>query len=295
MAARKPDASAAPSTKALGKRKQQEEDREAVNGLGELSLSEGEDFPEIDLGSDGSATEPENDAESDDDDEEEDEEALMQAERLEEEQLERELREEEEADNTDASSDLDSSASLTDLIQKYSGKPNEEDPDTPGTSVDGKSTNSSLLGFGFDTRPYQRKRRTTKSDITGEDKFEWDENEPGYDSADSGGDDVGLLAGTLPLLWALLRFARRPVLHWKSGPFLKPENRIGNVPSYFYEDMPHIGYNMDGKKVMKPATADELDKFLSSVDGSAWCVRVVVSLSLEVVRLTTPLQDLRAR
>lgn len=179
--------STAPSTKALGKRKQQEAEAEPEDTLGNLSLSEGEDFPEIDLGSEGSAEEEsEEDSDVDDDedeDEDEDEEALMLAERLEEEQLERELREEEE-DEAD-SSEIDSQASLTDLIERYSGKPSAE-VDTPGTSVDGKD--SALLGF--DTRQYQHKRRTVKSDITGEDKFEWDPIEPIYDSADSGGEDV---------------------------------------------------------------------------------------------------------
>ena len=30
--------------------------------------------------------------------------------------------------------------------------------------------------------------------------------------------------------------------------------------------MPHIGYDIDGKKILKPATADELEKFLSTMD-----------------------------
>lgn len=30
--------------------------------------------------------------------------------------------------------------------------------------------------------------------------------------------------------------------------------------------MPHIGYDIDGKKVMRPATGDELDRFLTGVE-----------------------------
>lgn len=42
---------------------------------------------------------------------------------------------------------------------------------------------------------------------------------------------------------------------------------------HWYDDLPHIGYDMDGKKVLKPARGDELDKFLSTVDDpSSWCV-----------------------
>ncbi|KAJ1965637.1 Ribosome biogenesis protein erb1 [Dipsacomyces acuminosporus] len=47
----------------------------------------------------------------------------------------------------------------------------------------------------------------------------------------------------------------------------EPANTIGNVPIEWYEDYPHIGYDIDGKRIMKPATADELDKFLANMDN----------------------------
>ncbi|KAK3742734.1 hypothetical protein QZH41_018951, partial [Actinostola sp. cb2023] len=43
-------------------------------------------------------------------------------------------------------------------------------------------------------------------------------------------------------------------------------NTVGNIPIEWYNDYPHIGYNLDGKKILKPATADELDQFLSKMD-----------------------------
>ncbi|KAJ2554321.1 Ribosome biogenesis protein erb1 [Coemansia sp. RSA 1933] len=46
----------------------------------------------------------------------------------------------------------------------------------------------------------------------------------------------------------------------------EPINTIGNVPIEWYEDYPHIGYDVDGKRVMRPATGDELDKFLANMD-----------------------------
>ncbi|KAJ1897709.1 Ribosome biogenesis protein erb1, partial [Coemansia sp. IMI 209127] len=46
----------------------------------------------------------------------------------------------------------------------------------------------------------------------------------------------------------------------------EPINTIGNVPIEWYEDYPHIGYDVDGKRVMRPATSDELDKFLAHMD-----------------------------
>lgn len=47
---------------------------------------------------------------------------------------------------------------------------------------------------------------------------------------------------------------------------MQDPNRIGNVPLHWYDDLPHIGYNIDGKKVLRPARGDELDKFLATVD-----------------------------
>ncbi|KAG0230069.1 Ribosome biogenesis protein erb1 [Actinomortierella wolfii] len=44
------------------------------------------------------------------------------------------------------------------------------------------------------------------------------------------------------------------------------ENTVGNIPMEWYDDFPHIGYDINGKKVMRPATSDELDKFLSTMD-----------------------------
>jgi ribosome biogenesis protein ERB1 len=43
-------------------------------------------------------------------------------------------------------------------------------------------------------------------------------------------------------------------------------NTVGKIPMEWYKDMPHIGYDLDGKRIMKSAVLDELDKFLANVD-----------------------------
>ncbi|KAG0170402.1 Ribosome biogenesis protein erb1 [Apophysomyces sp. BC1034] len=49
------------------------------------------------------------------------------------------------------------------------------------------------------------------------------------------------------------------------------ENTVGNIPMEWYDDLPHIGYDVDGKKILRPATADELDKFLATMeDPDSW-------------------------
>ena len=35
-------------------------------------------------------------------------------------------------------------------------------------------------------------------------------------------------------------------------------NTVGNIPLHWYDDYPHIGYDQDGKKVLKPAKGDEV-------------------------------------
>ncbi|GJJ07346.1 Ribosome bioproteinsis protein erb1 [Clathrus columnatus] len=48
-------------------------------------------------------------------------------------------------------------------------------------------------------------------------------------------------------------------------------NRVGNIPMHWYDDLPHVGYDINGKRILRPARGDELDKFLETVDQpSAW-------------------------
>ncbi|KAI9691842.1 MAG: Ribosome biogenesis protein erb1 [Bathelium mastoideum] len=43
-------------------------------------------------------------------------------------------------------------------------------------------------------------------------------------------------------------------------------NTIGNIPSHFYDAYPHIGYDINGKKIMRPAKGEALDALLDSID-----------------------------
>ncbi|KAI9796477.1 MAG: Ribosome biogenesis protein erb1 [Piccolia ochrophora] len=44
------------------------------------------------------------------------------------------------------------------------------------------------------------------------------------------------------------------------------QNTIGNIPLSFYETYPHIGYDINGKKVMRPAKGEALDALLDSIE-----------------------------
>jgi len=43
-------------------------------------------------------------------------------------------------------------------------------------------------------------------------------------------------------------------------------NTIGDIPLSFYDSFPHIGYNINGKKIVRPATGKALDALLDSID-----------------------------
>ena len=71
-------------------------------------------------------------------------------------------------------------------------------------------------------------------DANGNPKFIFDEIDPVYDSDDS-----------------------------EAPPIT---NTIGNIPLSFYDSYPHIGYNIDGKKVARPAQGEALDALLDSIE-----------------------------
>ncbi|KAK4993842.1 Ribosome biogenesis protein erb1 [Elasticomyces elasticus] len=43
-------------------------------------------------------------------------------------------------------------------------------------------------------------------------------------------------------------------------------NTIGDIPLSFYEAYPHIGYDINGKRIMRPARGEALDALLDSID-----------------------------
>ncbi|GMF73782.1 unnamed protein product [[Candida] boidinii] len=43
-------------------------------------------------------------------------------------------------------------------------------------------------------------------------------------------------------------------------------NTIGNVPISAYEEYPHIGYDINGKRIMRPAKGSALEKLLESIE-----------------------------
>lgn len=45
-----------------------------------------------------------------------------------------------------------------------------------------------------------------------------------------------------------------------------PANTIGDIPLSFYDSYPHIGYDINGKRIMRPAAGEALDALLDSIE-----------------------------
>lgn len=43
-------------------------------------------------------------------------------------------------------------------------------------------------------------------------------------------------------------------------------NTVGNIPMKWYNDSDHLGYDWDGKKILKPEKGDQLDSFLKRME-----------------------------
>lgn len=103
-----------------------------------------------------------------------------------------------------------------------------EEATAPEKHIDGR--NEELRSELSDSKPNYK---TTK-DANGNPRYIYDEIDPVYDSDDS---DAPAHANT-----------------------------IGNIPLTFYDSYPHIGYDINGKKIMRPAKGEALDAFLETVE-----------------------------
>ncbi|WAO90500.1 Ribosome biogenesis protein ERB1 [Fusarium falciforme] len=129
-----------------------------------------------------------------------------------------------------------------DEFDDLDGLSSDEDVEDPDEDVDEEAHSddaSSELGDsaralpGLDDEDDQPNYRVVK-DANGGERYEYAEVDPVYDSDDS--DAQG------------------------------PANTIGNIPLSFYDSYPHIGYDINGKKIMRPATGEALDALLDSIE-----------------------------
>jgi ribosome biogenesis protein ERB1 len=97
-----------------------------------------------------------------------------------------------------------------------------------------QTANRRVLGLPHHVDEDDTPNYTITKDANGNERYEYAEIEPGYDSDDS------------------------------DAP--ENENTIGNIPLSFYDSYPHIGYNINGKRIMRPAKGEALDALLDSIE-----------------------------
>lgn len=72
-------------------------------------------------------------------------------------------------------------------------------------------------------------------------------------------------------------------------------NTIGNIPYEWYKDYVHIGYDVGGRKIVKPPKVDEIDEFLKKMDDPTYWRTVKSNLTGQNVILTDKDLDLIKR
>lgn len=111
---------------------------------------------------------------------------------------------------------------------------------------------------------------------------EEDGDDEEYSTADSGDDTASM---TDKLSGIQLKTIADPNIYTKFSDgrprVIKPEinpkydsddsdaeavNTIGNIPLSAYDEMPHVGYNINGKRIMRPAKGSALDQLLDSIE-----------------------------
>lgn len=148
----------------------------------------------------------------------------------------------------DLSSDEDESDSEVELIDDFSDEEDGEEEDeldsdeipSDGEDVPKEKSNTTPgeLGAPVDdgesSSEEEQLNYRIEKDANGNDRFIYDEINPDDNSEYSDIDDNA--------------------------------NTIGNIPLSFYDQYPHIGYDINGKKIMRPAKGEALDALLDSIE-----------------------------
>lgn len=113
--------------------------------------------------------------------------------------------------------------------------PDSDDFDDPDDDELGAENEDATSVFSNDNDgDFSKHNYKVVTDANGNERYEYAEIDPVYDSDDSDAQE-------------------RP-------------NTIGNIPLSFYDTYPHIGYDINGKKIMRPATGEALDALLDSIE-----------------------------
>lgn len=145
---------------------------------------------------------------------------------------------ENENDNDNEDESVDSDDELNKLLAEEEGSDSDSvtDSDLESLTDDSKSITEKLSDIKLRTLSNDKldKLNITETKFSnGEKRFLRPEINPVYDSDDSDNEDF---------------------------------NTIGNIPISVYDEYPHIGYDINGKRIMRPAKGSALDQLLENID-----------------------------
>ncbi|KAJ5289426.1 uncharacterized protein N7443_009679 [Penicillium atrosanguineum] len=137
---------------------------------------------------------------------------------------------------SDSANDLsesedDDSESEIELIDDYSSE--EEEDEEPELDSDGIPSDTETMSTKATSVDHDSNVRVVK-DANGNERYLYDEINPDDNSDYSDVEENG--------------------------------NTIGDIPLTFYDQYPHIGYDINGKKIMRPARGEALDALLDSIE-----------------------------
>ncbi|RKO83649.1 NUC169 domain-containing protein, partial [Blyttiomyces helicus] len=162
-----------------------------------------------------------------------------------------------EEDETDHEEEEDDDDEQDGIPEIFDAESSDEDEDLNGEDADLED------GLSGDDEDDDEEEDDDEAEGWGEEEEdeEDEEEEDEEESSDESDDEV---AGV-----RILRRKDRPEIEPDYASDTSDEetnNTIGNVPVEWYEDFPHIGYDVNGKRIMRPAQGDELDAFLAAMD-----------------------------
>jgi len=186
---------------------------------------------------------------------------------------------------------------MKDTLQEEKKKRKREDPDDD-SGADSQLLLGSTTSDDKETKKIEQAGEDSdgsseQSDNDGEDRSS-DEESSSQDeeyvaedeSDDESSDDSGL-DEDIKQLEDIAEAASKPdEYEYDSSDEEDVRNTIGNVPIHWYDDYDHIGYDVEGRKLIKPKQGDELDEFLDKADNPDYWRTVRNKLTGQKVRMS---------
>ena len=159
--------------------------------------------------------------------------------------------------SSDDGSDLDTEDS-TEGFEMTEEEGDEEEPDESDDLLDDSEDDVNLTDEEVEALLSRRRRElgnTIEEEPDTKTYPELEEDEPNYEITTDANGGIRYIYKEID-----------PVYDSDDSDAPVTKNTIGNIPLSFYDMYPHIGYDISGKKLARPAKGDALDSMLESIE-----------------------------